>query len=618
MNFTGTELIHNRNFYTQNNNFEFWVNCYVDNLTGNYTFGITGNNGSFQVNLSGGKIYKDGIFIHHYSNSEIFTLKSQITSGNYNIYKNDMPLILGGNKSTGDFDNFFFSRQYNMDGAQFDVYISGYNIPNIFIQNSQYLLNSGQNIITGEIINNGPYLYQIFDNISNITQNLTFIPFTGILNSSQTGYFYYSGDIIDIDFSQPIPINFYTNYDYPLINFYITNLSSLSYYVLLQPISDYSFNSQNQINRTLTYSNYSGGIISNNFNTDIIFELNYVSGSGSYVISNFANSGFYNITGYGNFLRNGYITGQSNVQTGNSSITGSYIINVSSFAWATGASTGFFSGIGMGIATGIDYTGLAIGSFTGLATGLIYNGSGTLLYNGQATGYGLISQSVNYQSYINATGFLNISGLTYRDLFYVGIDNIPIVKGLQFNNETGLIYYFSGNSQHKVSSYISGELIYLTSLYNGENGNGIFIHEGDCNIGQLIYSPFLTGGTGIGSTGITVYPISTYTGIISTIITGSGNYYGILSGNAPGEFLYTRTFTGVWDLLTGTSENTLVSLKSLGNYNQTMISGQGTLPPNSSINFQINHNDVEFNIDEVNLIISGTNIINPISQNILQ
>ena len=616
MEFTGQELSHTRSFFTQNDNFDVSVNCQVNNTTGMYSFGITGTS-SFKINLISGKIYKDDIFVHSYVPYEQFSIRMQLTSGNYNIYKNENPLILGQLKSQNDYNSFFFNRQYNMDDATFDVYISGSNTPNVFIQQTAYIFSTGQTSITGEIINYGPYDYKVFTSEAASLQNLTFNNITGNITSGQTGYFIFNGGLNNFDTTQPIILNIYTNYNYNYLNFYILNISSLDKTIIFKPMPPLVFNNLNQINSPLQYNNYSGGLATNSFNAEFSFMLDYVSGSGLFKGNNIILSGFYNIIGYGNIINYGYLTGLSTVMTGTSQLSGEYVISGSNFAWATGSITGYFSGIGTGIASGNGYTGISIGPFTGSIIDTIYPNSGTLFYNKAfVTGHGLQSLSLDYQGYTQATGFVNISGLNYDDIIYIGVMDIPLIKGLQFNDTTGLCYYLSGNYQHEVSSIVGDDnILYLTSLLNGTLGNGIFINQNQCNVGSMVaYTPILTGGTDIGVTGLIVYPISEYNGTITKLFSGSGYYSNPISGNANGTFYFIRIFTGVWDLLTGISPSSLVSFKNQGFFNSTGFSGYFVGTPNSTVYFQIAHSDSDFNIDVANLIISGSEVINPINQ----
>lgn len=130
---------------------------------------------------------------------------------------------------------------------------------------------------------------------------------------------------------------------------------------------------------------------------------------------------------------------------------------------------------------------------------------------------------------------------------------------------------------------------------------------------SLIGTGLLLGGVnGDGVTGITVYPIGRYVGNFPVTITGSGIYQDLITGQ--GSYPTLKTFTGSWDFLTGTTPGTLVSLKQPGQYDFTMISGSGFFPPNSQVSFQIVHNIIDINPDGCRLIISGNEVLNPISQ----
>jgi len=378
-----------------------------------------------------------------------------------------------------------------------------------------------------------------------------------------------------------------------------------------------AFNSLNQINSPIQYNNYSGGFSTNDFNAEFSFILNYVSGSGMFAKNNVISGGYYNTMGYGNFIESGYLTGLSIIITGTSQLSGEYVIIGRNFAWSTGSVTGYFSGIGTGMASGDGYTGIGVGPFIGSIIDTIYPNSGSLYYNNAfVTGMGSQSQSLDYQGYTNATGYINISGLNHNDILYIGVSNIPLIKGFQFNDSTGLCFYLSGNQQHKVVSFVGDDnILYLESLFSGTLGNGIFINQGQCDEGSMIsFTPFLTGGTDLGVTGLPVYPISEYQGLINQKFYGSGDYSNVISGNETGLFYFVRPFIGVWDLLTGTTPSSLVSLTDQGNYNDIMISGDFIGRPNSTVYFRISHSDSDYNVDVANIIISGSKVINPINQ----
>jgi len=227
------------------------------------------------------------------------------------------------------------------------------------------------------------------------------------------------------------------------------------------------------------------------------------------------------------------------------------------------------------------------------------------------------SFSIFYTGYVNSTGYLSLSGTEIGTTFYIGDESLPLVKGVQFNNETGLVYYLSGQSAHKVSSYFDGLLVKFASLYSGSLGNDIFIRNLDCNKSPLSdFSSNLTGGLNIGATGLSVYSINQpFSGFVNTVITGSGLYSQAVTGNQEGYFTFSRTFTVAWDLLTGFSQDALFAVAET---NSERISGHAILGPNSSVIFQINHYDSDFNIETVKFTVSGNEIFNPIQTIILQ
>jgi len=616
MIFTGSQLISKRNFYTQNSNFGVSMDFTVNDPSKRYEFGLTGNN-SISLILESGKISYNDIFLHSYSPNQNYNITLGVTDNNINVSKNDVELILGHPKDTGNYDYFFFKRQDTGVNASFDFSVSGMGLPIYSIDTVGYYLTTGQNQVTGLFKNISGFDIRLFRSEAISPQNLSFSGISGLIQSGNNKVFSYNGGLSEFDYTQPIFTIFNTNLGQLNINFSVVDATNLSRFVLLDDIEDFSFNANNEINRTLSYTNYSGGIGGAEFQTDLFFQLSYVSGSGNFVVSDFAQSASFTGLAYGNFLKSGFLTGTASIITGNANISGVYTINFERFGWATGRATGFFSGMGTGISSGINYTGLAYGGFTGLATGLILNGSGTLDFNqsllvGQSIGE---SYSINYTGYVNATGYINLSGLLRNDVIYIGIESTPLIKGVQFNEPTGLSYYLNNNSSHQVSSSVVAEVIYLNSLYSGTNGNNTFVRELDCNLGGLTgFSPLLEGGQDIGTTGNAVYAINSFTGRVDTIITGSGNYSMVVSGNQQGLFSFQRTFTGSWDLLTGVNNSSLVLVQKYGD----VISGRGNFDPNSSMVFQVNHYDSNLTQDGVSLLISGSDVLNPLTTIISQ
>lgn len=618
MQFTGTELVQKRAFYTQNLNFGFAFDCYVDNTSSRYDFGISGTTGLLlNFTLQSGQMSLNNTFIHSYQPYERFYLEAQVSSGAYNVLKNGQPLIYGASQPSGDFSYFYVKRSLPGLFADWDMYVSGQNLPNLTLDSVGYLLTTGQTGVTGLLHNNGSYPLRVFSSTATNVQELGFVPLSATIGGgAASGYSLTDpAHFTSFDFTQPVLVDMATSFGDMNVLFSIVDARSQNFFVFLQPISNWSFNAQNVVTRNVAYTNYSGGFETNGFNTSLSIGLSYVSGSGQFIEPNFRPVARYSLTGVGSFAQQGFLTGATSGVTGDSNgLSGFYLISISQFAWATGVVSGLFSGVGTGIGTGLGYTGLAVGTFTGIATGFIFNGSGTLFVSGPQIGIASSGSSVSYSSYTNATGYVNITGLQKGDYFYVGVQSIALTKGVQFVNETGLVRYFSGAPQHEVSSYYDGSVVQLVALASGTAGNGVFVRSGNCQAGFFTATPFLTGGTNNGTTGSALIPIGPFTGSLSLVITGSGTYATPISGLGTGTFVYTKTFTGDWDVRTGLTVNSLVSLKGAGQYSPTLISGSGNFPPNSFITVQVSHVANPFSTDAALLVISGNNVLNPISQ----
>jgi len=618
MIFTGTNLTIKRNFYTQTGNLAFGLNCTVDNTTGTYHFGVSGAQGTQDFKLQSGKLYQGSRFLHSYQSETTFSLAVQFSSGSTSVVKDGKMLSCGLPKTTGNYDYFYFSRENAGMAADFDVLISGDDLPAYAIQSQGYLLYSGQNAVTGRFSNNSNYPIKIFNSTMLATQNYAFGKLVGDINGLNSGVFSYSGDYSVIDITDPILTTFNTNFGDTQQIFQITDARTLSRFVYLTGPTDYSFNTTGVLNRDLTYINYSGGFGGANFPTAINFSLEYVSGSG---LKNGLAS--YSILEIGNFAKSGLLTGLLSSLTGN--------IYASEFSWATGVATGFFSGLGTGMASGLGYTGLVGGQFTGQYTGTIYPGSGTLSANGQKVGIGIGGSGTYYTSAAYATGYIDLAGMGVGDYFLIdsatgdfvymvaqkdvsqtcSTNTSPLVN--IFTTLTEMVSCISGAAGWLgLNAVISGSsLVYFTSLAAGTIGNSALLDD-DGGFGWP-GAGYLTGGSiGPATTGFVV-PIGPYTGYLNTTLTGSGNYSSIATGSA--LYPYNKTFSGSWDFLTGVGQNSLVSMKnSLSN---TKMTGAGIFDPNSLVNFQITHNIIDDNNDSVRLVISGAQVLNPITQTLI-
>lgn len=632
MLFTGTELSLKRNFYTQTGYYGFVMDATVNTTSGIYHFGLSGAAGTIDFRLESGKMYWGNQFIHSYRSSEQFTIEAQFTTGRGNVIKNNSPLIYGGAKTTGYYDYFYFSRENAGMGAEFDLMLSGNSSPIYSITQQGYLTSTGQNAVTGWFLNQGPYPIKVFNTDMQATANYDLGVLAANIGAANSGAFAFTGDYSIIDFSQPILTTFATNFGDAEVLFSIIDARSFDYFVQLTGPTDFSFNSSNILNRDVTYLNFSGGVVTDGYDANLFFSLGYVSGSGA-----FSTPTGYTISSYGQFRQSGYMTGIVTTSTGSWTVTGT--------GWATGAATGFFSGVGTGMASGLGYTGLATGYMTGRATGFIFDGSGTLNLSYLLIGTGITAVAIENTGAAYATGYIDLSLLVDGDEFkiiypdgtdyefapiaYLNCGYFPldppecILSGpgspsVSFTNGTELIECMSGYSILGVNGVVGpgpGDTIEFTALAIGTVANTIAITGVTSSI-ELPGSGYLAGGNAGALYAGNVYPIGSYTGAFPIVVTGSGSYVGILTGLH--DLPYIKTFTGSWDLLTGNSPTSLVTVRQPGNYTDIAMSGRGTFPPNSYLNLQVTYNPSGVTPDGALLIISGNGVINPIYQPLSQ
>lgn len=283
MQFTGTSLILKRSIYPQTGNYSIEMSCTVDNTSGIYNFGLSGNGRQIDFVMKSGKIYFDEKVLHSYVSNQEFLISADFSNNTTNVRKNQIPLLYGYPKQTGNFDTFYFKRENINLGATFNLFMSGDNIPNYSISNNGFLVYSGQSAVTGYFINNSSFPIRIFNSSIQSSQPYSFGKIIGYTNGQSTGLFSYSGNFDSIDFSQPIFTTFNTSFGNTDILFKITDLRAMNGFILLQDIANFDFDSGTNLNRDISYTNYSGGFATNSFNTSLTFILDYVSGSGNFI-----------------------------------------------------------------------------------------------------------------------------------------------------------------------------------------------------------------------------------------------------------------------------------------------------------------------------------------------
>lgn len=278
MIFTGSQLTLKRSVYTQTEFYGFTMEATVDNTSGIYHFGLSGSANTIDFKLESGYIYWSDKRLQSYRSYEPFIIEGQFTSGAANVIKDGAALVFGAPKPTGYYDTFYFSRADANMGATFDVNVSGNNAPVYSIAQQGYLVSSGQNAVTGWFSNQGGFPVRVFDSSMQASANYSFGKLVADISAQESGAFAFTGDYSSIDFSQPILTTFATSFGNIDALFSITDVRTLDRFVQLTAPTDFTFNSTGVLNRDVTWLNYSGGVVTSNFDTSLVFRLAYLTG----------------------------------------------------------------------------------------------------------------------------------------------------------------------------------------------------------------------------------------------------------------------------------------------------------------------------------------------------
>lgn len=414
MNFTGAELTKKRNFYTQNNNGGFALDFYVTTATGRYQFGISGASSSFDFILESGKISQNGQFLHHYFPYERVYLEAQYTRSGFNLIKDSSPLVMNGPKTSGDYNYFYFTRPSANVNADFNLTVSGANLPNYTISNLGALSNSGQSEVTGTITNNGAYGIKLFGGQAQSLQGLTFVPVVGTIGPGGVSTFKYTGSFSGFDFTLPILSTFNTNFEDKTVNFQISDARTYQLITVLQSIN-FGFNASNQLQRTVYYQTFSGNntVIASQ---QLTLSLQYVSGSGTFSVNTILDTGIF---GSGVFDQTGNWTGNYSIPAFISGNSGTFTGQFFETGYAEGPFFIVYTGAGSGSISGVITTGL----FTGLLSGLIFSGnSGLFIQSGRYEGK-FVASSSGVGIGVKASGVLDFRGMRYGDMLTFGFSS---------------------------------------------------------------------------------------------------------------------------------------------------------------------------------------------------
>lgn len=330
------------------------------------------------------------------------------------------------------------------------------------------------------------------------------------------------------------------------------------------------------------------------------------SGYGLYTGSKFitGGSGFLNLTGYfqsgsGYYINDPTGTGAPYTEflTGTLN-TGYYFYNT--ILYPTGINSGNFSVLSFGSGT----TG---GGLSQKASGIIRIGFN---YSLQLTDSGLFTINQIYTGIVtlcSGTGGTSITPTgTFTGLYNHLYTGSGIITTGIYTTGTGFLYnvpYIFNCYSYINGSYTGNITLDDQGVLNLEFGYGI---TGTGNTGQ-IYSVY-------GNSGPDLVPYGPFYGTVYDYLIGSGYNLQTISGVITGALtglLYTKTFTGDWNLKTGYNIVNLIDFKQNNYYN----SGEFKNPMGAEINLTGNSIYIEvdylsypdYGYENVTLIITGYN-----------
>lgn len=546
-----------RTFYCQTGNFQFGADILLDNYVGSLNFGISGSGAADPINinflLSGGKIIdQNGKFLTTYSTNNSVQISGNVTSGFYDIFVNQTPILYGNSKPTGIY-NYFYLNPQNVNCA-YNFYVNGAD-PNLLVTNVEFF--TGATGAAGQIINESILPLRIYSGgLSNFSSNSQISLsglFTGDLYNVENFYIIPNGQGSLGNYSGNLQLT--TNagiLNYPL-QIIITGTSGAAGQIL-------NLNGLNVISAGQNQSYTANIVTTSGAGYNLAVSLSYVTGSGDFYetisVSNFYTGG---VTGF--ILNNGFLT---QFVTGSGSGFGGELNNL-----ATGLTSGFINGnlqystgtftwpynlFISGYGTGNNYSGIGTGFYNYIFTGTILTGSGTYYQDGPTLVNQNNIQAVGPTGYIHGTGAIYYNAPANFDKLYVANNSVAILNNFSYFGITGLVNYLNNNTGIHLVTAITDNIntVTLSGIYGINTDVSLLVDNS--NVGNMAVSgPMLLGGMDLGI-GNNLISVGNLTGCINNVFTGSGNYSQAASGTLTGfgnVLNYTKTFTGSWDLLTG-------------------------------------------------------------------
>jgi hypothetical protein len=536
------------NFLNQTGNFDYDINLTVNNSTGYFEFGLSGNkNLKFKGQYGKIKDKNDNIIIGYVPNQEL-NIKGSIYSGKESLTIEDN-LIYSNISNTGCNFNYFY---LNPIGCSLDYNFSlsgGYTdfssrVTTTKIKDFNIIVDSANNpfitkTLTGVLVNQNPNLeIKIFSGVvasKTDTYNLYGFPIT--FNNTGT-YLIDTNTGISASINDSFDVLFYTNFGnitktvtisgevIPLFFLFFDVTPAISGFPNIKTGYDQIF-VNNPINYSLSYGFVSGA--------NVQLNLTYISGLTGDV------TGFLSATGKFDGTLSGYLTGSgylSNyVATGITFSGGNDFLNTTQFITdsgfyaqqfkvATGYSEGNYVVTGYGLGSGYIYGNVfATGKIRVLVTGQVpYVGGTAVSVNPYPfTGSG-IAYNQNNSGFI-ATGIVDGYYPNFASLIYTGELTGIILNSGQYSGKN-FIFKPAGDS---VPVFSAPYILEATGYESGIGPTGKVNPEFFTNFqeGYYTFTKNFTGTEGSVRVSDDTDIITGYLGIVECATSEKRKYVGI-------------------------------------------------------------------------------------------
>jgi len=554
-----------RAFYRQTGIFSFLANLTFEDNSGSCQIGFSGGT-VLPFTFNSGRITdKSGYFFSPYNIRQKISFSGNVSSSGIDYFVNGEPKALGLPRETGYLDYFYINTSTNVE---LDIYINGEQPSYSYTNQVNY--NTGDSSIPVTLTNNSTLPFRIFSGQLLSDSNLFSISGfpTGNINGTKTFYF----NPNNLGGQNNLTVQMHTDFGPQVFTIGASGIVTVPETSVINLIGPPTIDPEGSGVYYCSFSNGSGAI-------SVMPLLEYITGSGLYN-NEFILTGDYSTTVTGQISGSGILSKTINISgSGYGGINNNYInipfdYTATLLSYATGNFSWDFSILGTGLASNGSYTGPATGLITGSILGTILEGSGFYRYSGLVQLPPNSAYSSQATGRTAGTGLIHYNTPNLNDFLYVGNPDIALAYGISYTGQLDLVNYLNSNTGlHKVTAISNGGDIKLTSLVPGSSGNlPVFV---DSSNGGSMSVISINGGQDLGS-GVELTPLGNFKAFMNRDFLGTGIFSKLVSGLGTG--LYSglpdaKTFTGTWDMLTGLTIDSLVSVKSGGYFDTNRFSG---------------------------------------------